>query len=73
MARVCGVCRKAPREDDPMGAMRLLPEDAPELEAHGVYHACADCIVRYGPRIHARLVAAGVLKVDDPLTPQYLL
>jgi hypothetical protein len=74
--RICGLCKRAPREDDGMAAMRLRPEDiaasGEDLE-EGCYHACAECVATFSPIIKDRLVKDGVIRPDTSLTPQFLL
>lgn len=64
--RKCGLCQLAPREDDPMGAIRVLPADGLPADKGpgGVFHACKDCIDKYKPAIAARLMQTPAIGSD---------
>jgi len=63
-ARMCAICKKAPRESDPMDQpIRLAPEDCKghtdakgQAIQPGLSQCCVECYERYRPIIHARLV-----------------
>lgn len=62
MARICGIDKRAVREDDPMTVIRLAPEDIHEDDkvqgkqvTPGLYHVGEDAYQRFAPRVIARL------------------
>lgn len=59
MARICGICRRSPREDDGMEHPVRLHEDdfrdGEKVLTPGVYQACSDCVDKFAPRIEERL------------------
>ena len=64
MARICGICKKSPRESDPMDQpIRLHPDDivgAVDCNGDpvqpGLQACCSDCKEHYRPIIHNRLL-----------------
>lgn len=49
--RRCGICKRPPRANDPMGEMLVLPTD-PHGDEPGVYHhVCSECLSLYDPAI----------------------
>lgn len=56
--KMCGVCKRHPRGDDPTHPMRLHADDVagetPAVEP-GLYQSCRDCIAKFKPKIEARL------------------
>lgn len=57
---ICGICRKAQRDEQWGQCMRLLAEDLDGTDvAPGCYQSCDDCVQRFKGHIHDRLLAAG--------------
>ena len=76
--RLCGLCRRSPREDDAMGRpVRLKAEDLAGARPHlskgvpadaepGLYQLCEDCLEALVPVVDARL---GTEQIEDPRWP----
>ncbi len=71
--KVCGLCRRALREDDTLphhvrlAAMDIERGGAPGEDLQpGLYSACADCAERWRPFMYQRLVEA-----NEPGLPSY--
>jgi hypothetical protein len=79
MARMCGICRRAPREDDPMSCLRLHSDDVKGLKlAPGLYQACVECIEQFTPVMRARMIKTQPIPdfevtSDTVLTPHQLM
>jgi hypothetical protein len=63
---LCGVCRRALREDDRGETMRLAEGDGPVV---GCFQACRECIKAYTPMIHARLQEHPEQRANAALPP----
>jgi hypothetical protein len=76
--RLCGICKRSPREDDPMGVIRLHPEDLAAGGQEGAYQACEECLAKWTPIVKARLIRTQPFEgqkitADTVLTPHQLL
>lgn len=59
MARICGVCRRAPREGEELRPIRLTAQE--DMDARGVavtelglYAACEECVSDHRQRLGGR-------------------
>lgn len=78
MARKCGICRRSPREDDPMRVIRLHAEDVSDPAMAGAYETCEECLAKFTPVIKKRLIRTqpfeGLTVTEDTvLTPHQML
>ena len=54
--RVCPLCKRSPRESDPLQAVRLAHGDMADRKP-GLYHGCEECIATIRPNIVKRVNA----------------
>jgi hypothetical protein len=62
--RLCGICKRAPREDDGMNCPRIGDGWDPAIEP-GNYHSCSECITKFMPLVVKRLQDLGHQIKDD--------
>ena len=58
MARICGICKRAPREGEGMRPVRLSDEDLasfPTVSEVGLYSACVECHDTQAERVAEKL------------------
>lgn len=58
MARICGLCRKAPREGEGMEILRIREDDdmkATGIEELGLYGVCVECFDAHRQRMAEKL------------------
>lgn len=67
---VCGICRLAMFEDDSPTGINLTAEDIGDDDPlkTGLYLACRDCIEKYRPIVHARMIRNEDIPAETPLS-----
>ena len=76
--RLCGICKRSPREDDPMSVIRLYPEYLANGADAGAYQCCSECLEKFTPVVKARLIRTQpfdgmTITETTVLTPHQLL